>query len=104
MEKRKRSKAVTLRMTEEEFAYFREQMDKAKERNQTDFFVAVLRKKKIVVINELTKVLPELKRQGNNLNQISRQLNEGTPFGDAAKKVMNDCYLAYKKIIDLKLK
>jgi len=91
-------------MTEEEFAFFKEQMDKSKEKNQTDFFLAVLRKKKIVVIDELTTVLPELKRQGNNLNQISRQLNEGTPFGDAAKRVMNDCYLAYKKLIDLELK
>jgi len=91
-------------MTEEEFAFFNEQMGKAKEKNQTDFFLAVLRKKKIVVIDELVPVLAELKRQGNNLNQISRQLNEGTPFGVATKKVMNECYSAYKKLIDLKLK
>jgi hypothetical protein len=101
---RTRNKAVTLRMTEEEFAFFNKQMNKAKEKNQTDFFLAVLRKKKIVVIDELVPVLAELKRQGNNLNQISRQLNEGTPFGVATKKVMNECYSAYKKLIDLKLK
>lgn len=98
---RTRNKAVTLRMTEEEYAFFREQMEKAKEKNQTDFFLSVLRKKKIVVVEELKTTLIELKRQGNNLNQISRQLNEGTPFGAAAKKVMNECYLAYKKLIDL---
>lgn len=91
-------------MTEDEFAFFNEQMKKAKEKNQTDFFLAVLRKKKIVVIEELVPVLTELKRQGNNLNQISRQLHEGTPFGEAAKKVMNECYAAYKKLLDLEVK
>jgi len=91
-------------MTEEEYAFFREQMDKAKEKNQTEFFLAVMRKKKIVVIEELVPVLAELKKQGNNLNQIARQLNEGTPFREAAKKVMNECYSAYKKLINFELK
>jgi hypothetical protein len=101
---RTRNKAVTLRLTEEEYAFFREQMEKAKEKNQTDFFLAVLRKKKIVVIDELVPLLAELKRQGNNLNQISRQLHEGAHFGEAAEKVMNECYSAYKKLIELELK
>lgn len=104
MANRTRNKAVTLRMTEDEFAFFNEQMEKAKEKNQTDFFLAVLRKKKIVVIEELVPVLAELKRQGNNLNQIARQLHEGTSFGEAAKKVMNECYSAYKKLLDLEVK
>lgn len=104
MPNRTRNKAVTLRMTEEEYAFFRELMEKAKEKNQTDFFLDVLRKKKIVVIDDLVPILTELKRQGNNLNQISRVLNEGTPFGEAGAKVMNECYLAYKKLIDLELK
>lgn len=104
MPNRTRNKAVTLRMTEEEYAFFREQMDKAKEKNQTDFFLAVLRKKKIVVIDELVPILAELKRQGNNLNQISRQLHEEAHFGEAAAKVMNECYSAYKKLIELELK
>lgn len=104
VENRTRNKAVTLRMTEEEYAFFREQMEKAKERNQTDFFLAVLRKKKIVVVEDLTATLAELKHQGNNLNQITRQLHEGAHFGEAAKKVMSQCYLAYKKLIELELK
>jgi hypothetical protein len=86
---RTRNKAVTLRMTEEEFAFFNKQMNKAKEKNQTDFFLAVLRKKKIVVIDELVPVLAELKRQGNNLNQISRQLNEGNPNESNCRKIQS---------------
>jgi hypothetical protein len=76
-------------MTEEEFAFFNKQMNKAKEKNQTDFFLAVLRKKKIVVIDELVPVLAELKRQGNNLNQISRQLNEGNPNESNCRKIQS---------------
>lgn len=101
---RTRNKAVTLRMTEEEYAFFREQMEKAQEKNQTDFFLAVLRKKKIVVVDDLSATLTELKRQGNNLNQIARQLHEGTPLGDGTKMILKSCYAAYKKLIKLELK
>lgn len=95
---RTRNKAVTLRMTEEEFAFFQERMETAKQKNQTDFFLAVLRKRKIIVIEDLRPALVELKRQGNNLNQIARQLNEGTEFGEAARRVMNECWKAYRAL------
>lgn len=98
MQNRKRKKAVTLRMTEEEFDFFKSQMETAKQKNQTDFFLAVLCKRKIIVVEELRPVLAELKRQGTNLNQISRQLNEGTEFGAAARRVLNECWKAYRAL------
>lgn len=104
MANRTRNKAVTLRMTEEEYSFFQTQMKKSEANNQTDFFLDVLRKKQITVIDDLVPLLVELKRQGNNLNQIARQLNEKAQFGTEAEKVMNECFLAYKKLIDLKLK
>jgi hypothetical protein len=33
-----RNKAVTLRMTQEEFDFFQRQMNRAKQKTQTDFF------------------------------------------------------------------
>jgi len=101
MPNRTRNKAVTLRMTEEEFAFFQTQMETAKQKNQTEFFLAVLRKRKIIVIEDLRPALVELKRQGNNLNQIARQLNEGTEFGEAARRVMNECWKAYQALTAL---
>lgn len=95
---RTRNKAVTLRMTEEEFGFFQKQMETAKQKNQTEFFLAVLSKRKIIVIEDLRPALVELKRQGNNLNQIARQLNEGTEFGEAARSVMNECWKAYRAL------
>jgi len=86
-------------MTEEEMSYFKNKMNASKQKNQTDFLLAVLRKRKIIVIEELKPLLVELKRQGNNLNQISRNLNEGAGFGDPARKVLNECWKAYRAIL-----
>ena len=93
-----RNKAVTLRMTQEEFDFFKKQLGTTKPKNQTDFFLAVLRKKPIVVIEDLRPMLQELKRHGNNLNQVSRKLNEYSTFGESATKVMNECWVAYRNI------
>ena len=87
---RTRNKAVTLRMTAEELALFQSQFEKSEA------------KKPIVVNRELSEVLAELKRQGNNLNQIAKQLNQGTPFGEASKRVMNECWVTYRKILEMK--
>ena len=65
-----RNKAITLRMTPEEYDRFKNKMDKAKQKTQTDFILALLQKKPIIVIEDLRPMLQELKRQGNNLNQI----------------------------------
>ena len=46
-------------------------------------------------------MLQELKRQGNNLNQVSRKLNETSHFGENATKVMNECWKSYRTITAL---
>lgn len=101
MQKRTRNKAITLRMTEDEYNFFQGKMETAKQKNQTDFFLAVLRKRKIMVVEDLRPALIELKRQGNNLSQIARQLHEGTEFGAAARRVMNECWKAYRALLAL---
>ena len=85
-------------MTQEEFDFFQKQLQTANPKNQTDFFLAVLRKKPIIVIEDLRPMLQELKRQGNNLNQITRKLNETNNFGESATKVMNECWKTYRAI------
>jgi len=88
-------------MTQEEFDFFKRQIDTAKQKTQTDFFLAVLRKKPIIVIEDLRPLLQELKRQGNNLNQIARKLSETSNFGESATKVMNECWKSYRAIGEL---
>jgi hypothetical protein len=88
-------------MTEEEFAFFQKKMETAKQKNQTDFFLAVLYEKPIIVMEDLKQTMAELKRQGNNLNQIARQLNEYPEFGEAARRVMNECWNAYRALLKM---
>ena len=93
-----RNKAITLRMTPEEFDSFKTKLSRAKTKNQTDFILALLHKKPIIVIEDLRPLLQELKRQGNNLNQIARRLNEYNEFGEGATKIMNECWKAYRAV------
>ena len=96
-----RNKAMTLRMTPEEYERVQKKIATANKKNQTDFFLALLDKKPIIVIEDLRPMLQELKRQGNNLNQIARKLNETNSFGESATRVMNECWKAYRAITGL---
>jgi len=97
----KRNKAMTLRMTPEEYEKVSKKIAIANKKNQTDFFLALLDKKPIIVIEDLCPILHELKRQGNNLNQITRKLNESNSFGESATRVMNECWKAYRTVAQL---
>ena len=94
----KRNKAITLRMTPEEYEKVHKKITAANKKNQTDFFLALLERKPIIIIEDLRPMLHELKRHGNNLNQITRKLNEYSSFGDSATKIMNECWVAYRAI------
>ena len=88
-------------MTQQERNLFDSKMSVTNSRNQTDFFLSVLQSKPIIVINDLTTTLSELKRHGNNLNQISRKLHEfGVVDGDF-ETVVQDCWRAYDTLITL---
>lgn len=99
---RTRNKAVTLRLTEEEFAFYEKKFIKSKAKNQTDFFLAALDKKPIVVIEEYKELLVELKRQGINLNQVARKMNEGNQIADELERAIENCNAVYKKLLEVK--
>jgi hypothetical protein len=97
----KRNKAMTLRMTPKEYEKVQKKISIANKKNQTDFFLELLNKKSIIVIEDLRPMLQELKRHGNNLNQITRKLNESKSFGESATRVMNECWKAYQTVVAL---
>jgi len=100
---RKRNIKITLRMSENEFNFFKKRMEVSKQKTQTDFFLAVLRSKPIVVVESLPHVLTELKRQGNNLNQIARQLNDANNSINAdLAGTIKECWITYKAISKFK--
>lgn len=101
MVNRTRNKAVTLRMTDDEYQMFQSQFQDSQAKNQTDFVLRLLKDRPSTVNYEMLYILAELKRQGNNLNQIARQLNSRMPLCDEAKNVMQECWKTYKKILYL---
>lgn len=100
---RTRNKAVTLRMTAEELALFQSQFQKSGKKNQTDFLLGLLKGKPIVVVDELAPCLAELKRQGNNLNQIARSLHEGSATEQGTQQILRECHALYRRLLALKL-
>ena len=73
---RKRSISIPLRVTEAE----RTAIDKKAEKagmNRTDYLIACAVGKRITVIDDLTPLLAELRRIGNNLNQLTRLAHLG---------------------------
>jgi DNA primase catalytic subunit len=75
-ENRKRDKTLTVRLTESEKANIEKKAAKAK-MNLTEYIIAASNKSKIKVAEDTTPLLMELKRMGNNINQIAMKINSG---------------------------
>lgn len=75
-EKRKRDKTLTIRLTESEKLMIEKKASKAK-LNLTEYIISVSSKSKISVTEDTKPLLLELKRIGNNINQIAMKINSG---------------------------
>jgi uncharacterized protein (DUF1778 family) len=75
-EKRKRDKTLTIRLTESEKMMIEKKASKAK-LNLTEYIISVSLKSKISVAEDTKPLLLELKRIGNNINQIAMKINSG---------------------------
>lgn len=76
VEKRKRDKTLTIRLTESEKMMIEKKASKAK-LNLTEYIISVSSKSKISVAEDTKPLLLELKRIGNNINQIAMKINSG---------------------------
>lgn len=86
-------------MTADELEQFRSQLAKSEAQNQTDFVLRLLPDIPDSVNYEAKKMLAELKRQGNNLNQMVRALHSGTATEKGAQQVLRECHALYKEIL-----
>ena len=75
MENRKRNITLSIRLTAEEKEALTKKASDA-DLSMTDYILRCSSRKKIRVLN-MSKVIVELKRIGNNLNQITRKINSG---------------------------
>ena len=73
---RKRNISIPIRVTEKELKAIDAKAAKAG-MNRTDYLIACATNKRIAVIDDLTPLLTELRRVGNNLNQVTKLAHIG---------------------------
>ena len=76
MANRTRPKQMVIRLSEKEFAQIKEKVEQSG-KNQQQYVIDALTKATVTNTDGIKELIPELKRVGNNLNQIARTLNEG---------------------------
>ena len=75
-ENRKREKQIKFYVNEKESDQIKKKVKKSKLKQQ-EYLIKSALNKKIIVIDGLKEILLELSREGNNLNQIAKKINEG---------------------------
>lgn len=75
-ENRKREKQIKFYVNEKEYDQIKKKVEKSKLKQQ-EYLIKSALNKKIIVIDGLKEIFLELSREGNNLNQIAKKINEG---------------------------
>ena len=99
-ENRKRDKTLTIRLTESEKANIEKKAAKAK-MNLTEYIIAASNKSKIKVAEDTKPLLVELKRIGNNINQIAMKINSGALSSYNFTEVINMQRKIYEQMLEL---
>ena len=99
-ENRKRDKTLTIRLTESEKANIEKKAAKAK-MNLTEYIIAASNKSKINVAEDTKPLLVELKRIGNNINQIAMKINSGAISSYNFAEVIDMQRKIYEQMLEL---
>lgn len=97
-ENRKRSKTLTVRLTEKEKTLIQKKAAKAK-MSITDFLVATSLQTEIHVAEDIKPLLIELKRIGNNINQITMKINSGAFTSANFVEVIQGQRMIYEQLL-----
>ena len=96
---RKRTERLCLGLTPEEKKLITDSAESV-EMSRTDFILNAVEGNRIMVMAGLYEVLLELNRQGNNLNQVARKLNQnGLVNGTEVEKTCRLCQNAYEQLV-----
>ena len=76
MANKSRPKQLSFRVNEEEYQKLQERVQESG-KNQQEYILSCVLEKQIVNTDGIKELIPELKRIGNNLNQIAKRCNEG---------------------------
>ena len=99
--KRTRSHQVSFRLNDKEFALLQGKLT-ASGLSLTEFFIETISKGKVIVINDFIPLLLELKRQGVNLNQLTRRINQFSPISEREiMTTLQQCQNTYRRLYEL---
>lgn len=99
--KRTRSHQVSFRLSDKEYTLLQEQLA-ASQLSLTNFFIETISRGKVIVINDFVPLLSELKRQGVNLNQLVRRVNQFSPVSEQEILVtLQQCQNTYRRLYEL---
>ncbi|MBQ7964737.1 MAG: plasmid mobilization relaxosome protein MobC [Ruminococcus sp.] len=100
MDNRKRNKTLSIRLTEAEKNKIINKAKKSK-MTVTDYVVSLSDKMEIKLPPDLSPVVVEMKRLGNNLNKIAMKLNSGVVYTPDFKSVLDNQKVIYEMIYKL---
>ena len=99
--KRTRSHQVSFRLNDNEYALLQRKLATSG-LSLTEFFIETISKGKVIVINEFIPLMSELKRQGVNLNQLTRRINQFSPTTEREiMTTLQQCQNTYRRLYEL---
>lgn len=99
-ENRRRNETLTIRLTKAEKAVLSAKARKAK-MTLTEYILAASKDTKIVLPPDTAPIVLELKRIGNNLNQIATKVNSGVTYVENLKEVIENQNKIYDLLFNL---
>ena len=99
-ENRKRDKTLTIRLTDSEKKKIIAKSRKAK-MSATDFIIACTDNAVIKTPEDLRPVITQLKRIGNNINQIAVKVNSGAVYSVNFDEVIEMQNKIYEKVFEI---
>jgi len=99
---RTRPKQIVIRMSENEYNTVKKQVELSG-LNQQEFLIKAITNTTITNMDGIKELVPEVKRIGNNVNQIARSCNEGNQATkdaiDRVGKELNEIWQLLKQCI-----
>lgn len=99
-ENRRRSETLTVRLTKAEKAAIIVKSKRAK-MTLTEYILAISKDTKIVLPPDTAPIVLELKRIGNNLNQIAAKVNSGVTYVENLTEVIKNQNKIYNLLLKL---
>ena len=96
---RKRDKQINIRLTEDEYLYVCRQVEKS-DLGLSEYIRKCILGKEIKIVSGIKELVWELNRIGNNLNQLTRKVNEGkvVELGDNLSQINCNLNTVFEKI------